>query len=363
MAGVQSGGHPTLEACSCHRHGTVAYLSGMLRLRHTLSPIASIAVGLFAMATVWLLRPLPLDDLISKPAPARSYEEAMERWSEVQEREARQPLHDGGRSIVLTHGHETERVFVLLHGLTNAPRQFRELGEKLFATGANVVIPRLAHHGLADRMTDAHASLTAQDLIRYAQNGVDLAQGLGKKVTVVGLSVSGISAAWLAQNRDDIDQVFLLAPLFEPAVVPDALTPALTAALVRLPNQMLWWDPRVRENLPGPPYNYPRFATRPLGDALRLGLQTAQPGRSLRVNRLGVILTENDLAVNNGRTRRLVEQWSAASPETEIFLHEFPAAENIPHDFIDPLQPDARTDKVNALLVEWMTGIRKQATD
>ena len=317
--------------------------------------ILAVIAALLMLGAVWLLRPLPLEDLVSAPDPARSYDEAMERWELTQAKEADLPLHEGGRTIVLSHGYPTERVFVLLHGLTNAPRQFRELGEKLFATGANVVIPRLAHHGLADRMTDAHAALTAQDLIRYAQYGVDLAQGLGQKVTVVGLSISGISAAWLAQNRDDIDEVFLLAPLFGPAVVPDPLTPAITAALVRWPNKMMWWDPRVRENLPGPPYNYPRFPTRALGEALRLGIHTAQPDRILRVNRLGVILTENDLAVNNRRTRRLIEQWSTASPETEVFLHEFPASENIPHDFIDPLQPDARTDKVNALLVEWLT--------
>ncbi|MGA0094540.1 MAG: alpha/beta hydrolase [Chthoniobacterales bacterium] len=320
--------------------------------------ISAVIAALLLLGLVWLVRPLPLHDLVSAPDPAASYDAAMARWDETRAREAALPLHEGGRSIVLTHGYETGRVFVLLHGLTNAPRQFRELGEELFATGANVVIPRLAHHGLADRMTDAHGALTAQDLIRYAQYGVDLAQGLGKKVTVVGLSVSGISAAWLAQNRDDLDEVFLLAPLFGPAVVPDPLTPAFTAALERLPNRMLWWNPRLRENLPGPPYNYPRFATRPLGEALRLGLQTAQPDRTLRVNRLGVILTENDPAVNNARTKRLVEQWRAASPDAAIFLHEFPAAENIPHDFIDPLQPDARTDKINTLLVKWLTGPR-----
>jgi hypothetical protein len=318
--------------------------------------ILAVMAALLVLGAVWLLRPLPLDDLVSSSNPARSYDEAMERWEGAQAREADLPLHEGGRTIVLTHGYQTERVFVLLHGLTNAPRQFRELGEKLFATGANVVIPRLAHHGLADRMTDTHAALTAQDLIRYAQYGVDLAQGLGRRVTVVGLSVSGISAAWLAQNRDDIDEVFLLAPLFGPAVIPDPLTPAFASALSRLPNQMMWWDPRVRENLPGPPYNYPRFPTRAVGEALRLGLNTAQPDRKLRVDRLGVILTENDPAVSNARTRRLVEQWRASSPETEVFLHEFSAEENIPHDFIDPLQPNARTEKVNALLVEWLTG-------
>ena len=322
-------------------------------MRTALRISAAVAAALF-LGGAWLLRPLNFDDLVSTSDPAQSYGEAMERWERKQAEEAKQPLHEGGRTIVLTHGYQTDRVFVLLHGLTNAPRQFRELGEKLFATGANVVIPRLAHHGLADRMTDAHAALTAQDLIDYAQYGVDIAQGLGRKVTVVGLSVSGISAAWLAQNRDDIDEAFLLAPLFGPAVVPDPLTPAITAALTRLPNKMMWWDPRVRENLPGPPYNYPRFPTRALGETLRLGLDTARPDRSLRVNRLGVILTENDLAVNNARTKRLVEQWRAVSPDPQIFLHEFPAAEKIPHDFIDPLQPNARTDKINALLVEWL---------
>lgn len=325
-----------------------------MRRRTIIYCAAALAVFLVISGAI-LFRPLPLDDLVSSPNPARSYDEAMERWAAARVFEDTQPLHEGGRSIVLTHGHSTERVFVLLHGLTNAPRQFRELGEKLFATGANVVIPRLAHHGHADRLTDAHSAMTAQDLIRYAEYGVDLAQGLGKHVTVVGLSVSGISAAWLAQNRDDIDEVFLLAPLFGPSIVPDALTPTFAGALVRLPNAMLWWDPRVRENIAGPPYNYPRFATRPLGEALRLGLSTARNGHPLRVKRLGVILTENDIAVNNRRTLRLVEQWKSDSPDTGFFIHTFPASENIPHDFIDPLQPDARTDKVNTLLVDWLT--------
>jgi carboxylesterase len=317
-------------------------------------PVSVVAAAMLLAAT-WLLRPLTFEDLVSTPDPASSHDEAMQRWQRTQAREAELPLHDGGRTIVLTQGYQTERVFVLLHGLTNAPRQFRELGEELFATGANVVIPRLAHHGLADRMTDAHAALTAQDLINYAQYGVDLAQGLGRKVTVVGLSISGISAAWLARNGNDIDEAFLLAPLFGPAVIPDPLTPVFTSALTRLPNKMIWWDPRLRENLPGPPYNYPRFPSRALGEALRLGLQTAQPDQALRVNRLGVILTENDKAVNNARTRRLIEEWRAASTDTDFFIYEFPASENIPHDFIDPLQPDARTDKINTLLVEWLT--------
>lgn len=280
----------------------------------------------------------------------------MARAEALRAREAALPLHEGGRTIVLSHGHRTDRAFVLLHGLTNSPRQFRELGEALFAAGANVIIPRLTHHGLADRMTEAHGDLTAQDLVRYAESGIDLAQGLGDKVTVVGLSVSGTSAAWLAGERDDLDEVFLLAPLFGPGVVPDSLTPAVTAALVRLPNTFLWWDPKRRENLPGPPTNYPRFPTRGLGEALRLGMAATTPDRPLKVRRLGLILSETDIAVNNARTLRLVEQWRTDSPDTEFFAHTFPAAERVPHDFIDPLQPDARTEEINAKLVPWLMG-------
>jgi carboxylesterase len=325
--------------------------------RRRLLAAAGVALLLAAVAALaWLLRPLTMDDLIASPSPAASYEQAVARLTAIEAAEDALPLHDGGRTVVLSHGHRTERSFVLLHGLTNSPRQFRELGEQLFAAGANVVIPRLSRHGLADRMTEAHGELTAPDLIRYAETGIDIARGLGERVTVVGLSVSGISAAWLAGRRDDLDEAFLLAPLFGPAVVPDALTPALTAALVRLPNKFVWWDPRVRENLPGPPMNYPRFPTRALGEALRLGLDAAEPPGPLRVRRLGVVLTENDVAVNNRRTLRLVERWRRQSPETEFFLHTFPAAERIPHDFIDPLQPDARPDKVNARLVGWLMG-------
>lgn len=328
----------------------------MTRPRRTVTLVAFAILSLLVLGAAWLLRPLPTDDLVASPDPGTTYKEAAARIELIRATEAKLPLHEGGRTVVLSHGHPTDRVFVLLHGFTNAPRQFRKLGEDLFAAGANVVIPRLPGHGIADRLTDAHGDLSANDLIRYAEGGIDIAHGLGKRVTVVGLSVSGITASWLAHTHDDIDEVFLLAPFLGLPFLPDSFTPPIAGALVRLPNTFLWWDPRVRENLPGPPYNYPRFATRPLGEALRLGIATERQSGPLKVRRVGVVLTENDPAVNNARTLRLVEQWKAASPDTEFFLHVFPAEENIPHDFIDPLQPDARTDEINALLAGWLMG-------
>jgi hypothetical protein len=70
--------------------------------------ISAVLAALLLLGLAWLVRPLPLDDLVSTPDPAQSYEEAMARWARAQEREAAQPLHEGGRSIVLTHGYKTD---------------------------------------------------------------------------------------------------------------------------------------------------------------------------------------------------------------------------------------------------------------
>jgi len=47
----------------------------------------------------------------------------------------------GGRSVLLTHGTRTPRVFVLLHGFTDLPEQFAVVGQHLFAAGDNVYAP------------------------------------------------------------------------------------------------------------------------------------------------------------------------------------------------------------------------------
>jgi len=54
----------------------------------------------------------------------------------------------GARSILLTGGAPTPRVIVLLHGLTDSPRQFERLAYLLYADGNNVYVPRLPEHGL-----------------------------------------------------------------------------------------------------------------------------------------------------------------------------------------------------------------------
>lgn len=328
----------------------------MARPLQPVNLLASMGIGLVILVGLiglFLLWPLSFSDLTSRANPTRSYAEAMQRVESIQAEEQEKPLSDHGRTIVMTHGAPTDRVFVLLHGLTNAPEQFRQLGQQLFDQGANVVIPRLAHHGLADRMNTEQGDLRASDLINQAETGLDIATGLGKHITVVGVSVSGVAAAWIAQHRDEADAVFLLAPFFGPKPVSDRLTPVAAKALSYIPNGFIWWDGTAKENLPGSDQVYPRFATRQIGETLRLGLDVAASDAPMKAPRVHVVLTEADGAVNNHRTLRLLERWKSESPDTNFSLSVFPEADDVPHDFIDPNQLNARTERVYPKLMEW----------
>lgn len=322
-----------------------------------LNLLASMLLGLIIILTgisIMLLWPLSLADLKMDRNSAKSYDEAIRKYDELRATEAGLPLSTAGHSLLLTHGAPTRRVVVLLHGLTNCPEQFRELGEALFAAGANVIIPRLAHHGLADRMNTEQGSLRATDLLQQAATGIDIATGLGEKITVVGLSVSGVTAGWLAGQDDRVDAAFLLSPFFGILSIPAPFTPILANAASRLPNGFVWWDGKVKENLPGSPYVYPRFATRQIGETLRLGLAVAHHNKPLVAKKVGVILSESDLAVNNVRTLGILDRWKSTSPNTTFFLHIFPASEKVQHDFVDPFQPGSQTARTNPMLVEWL---------
>lgn len=114
----------------------------------------------------------------------------------------------------MTHGQPVERVIVLVHGYTNCPQQFHELGQRFYYLGYNVLIAPLPYHGLADRLTDEQAELKAEELVAYADEVVDIAHGLGKRVIMAGISGGGVTTAWAAQNRSDLDLAVIISPAF-----------------------------------------------------------------------------------------------------------------------------------------------------
>src|ERR687895_1967129 len=110
--------------------------------------------------------------------PAPTYEDVVARVARRQAADDSVVAH-GGRSVLLTHGRRTSRAYVLLHGFTNSPSQFREVGERLFATGDNVYIPRLPRHAEREAPVRKLGRVNADEFTMFADSIVDVARGLG----------------------------------------------------------------------------------------------------------------------------------------------------------------------------------------
>jgi alpha-beta hydrolase superfamily lysophospholipase len=272
---------------------------------------------------------------------------------------ARDPaeVHGERRLRFRGHGRATERVAVLLHGLTSSPPQMDRLAEILFERGLNVVVPRLPRHGHADRMTGALAGLSGAELLGALNEVLDLAAGLGARTTVAGISMGGVLAAWAAQHRADLDRAVLIAPSIALPPLPVGATAVLAGLALRLPNAFFWWDPAGRAaSRFVVAHAYPRVASHALARVYRLAAdvaaasRTGPPGaRSVRL-----VLNSHDPVVRPGPPQRLLERWRAhglADARSHVFP---PGALGRLHDFVEPADPRARTDVAYPPLVEML---------
>lgn len=319
-------------------------------MRRVLLLLAALA----ALAVLWLLRPLAP---VAAPAYRASadYDEAVGRLFELLARDSL-ALHEGCGTTALLTGARAPRAFVLLHGITNCPLQFAEVAESLRAGGDNVLVPRVDHHGLADRMTADLANLRAEEVVALVSECAGIAAGLGDTVVVAGLSTTGVAAAWAAANLERVDRAVVIAPAFAPPWKPAWVAGPLTRLALRLPNRFVWWDDRRREDLPGPTQCYPRFSTRAMGESYRLGegVMRGLASRPPRARDVAVVTTLADRAVDNGRARAFAASCSARGARVREYA--FPAGAKVVHDMIDPVQVGARTAVVYPVLLALLRG-------
>jgi pimeloyl-ACP methyl ester carboxylesterase len=302
---------------------------------------------------VWVwLKALPVDSLTASPNPAANYDEAVARVAVMQAQE-KDDINPLCYTQLLTHDEKTEDVIIFMHGLTNCPAQFSELGELFYEMGYNVFIPRMPYHGQQNRMSTAQSQLTAEELVVYSDEVADIAQGLGDKTTVVGFSAGGVLASWLAQNRTDIDHVVLISPVLGLASVPAPLTEFATKTLLTLPNFYVWWNPVDKEDLPG--IGNPRFSSHALAELLRLSEAVQQQAgeNAPGVEDALVISNDFDVAVNQKEARNLTELWARYGVPVETRV--IPLTEMLQHDYIDPLVPENDPDEINPMLLDLMS--------
>lgn len=291
----------------------------------------------------------------AQPRPAQNYEESTARMTALQAKDEGLALYPGCESQVMNHGQKVERVIVLLHGYRNCPSQFQQLGMIFYEQGYNVIIPRMPHHGLADVLTADQAQLTADELAAHVTEAVDIAQGLGDHVTVAGISTGGVLAGWAAQNRADIQQAVLIAPVFGLHAIPVPLTTPAANLFTVLPNFFLWQDGELKADVPNPPQVYPQNATQAISQILRLSFAVqAEASRSApAATSILVVTNAYDDAVDNEVTAEVVANWRE-NGLAYLQTYEFEAGLGLDHDLIDPAHPKQKIDKVYPVLLDLM---------
>ncbi len=321
--------------------------------------VALLAVLALVVVVVGFLAIVPpnIGVIASRPHPAASYDEAVQRVQAVQAQESSgyNPLC---QAQLLTHGQKTAHIIAFIHGYTNCPHQFLPLGQKFYDLGYNVLLVPMPYHGLADLLNTELSKFTAEEMAAYADELVDISRGLGDHVTLAGLSQGGVVVGWAAQTRSDLDQAVLIAPGFGLKLIPTPLTVLAANAVLLAPDSYQWWDPLHDPKSPAPTLSpvgvqgYPRYSLHGLAQQLRLGFATEALAQRAAPAAKSILLVTNanDLAVENSVADRVAGEWTAHGGNVTIY--DFPANLNLYHDLISPEQSLQRIDIVYPKLIE-----------
>src|SRR5215475_3873484 len=270
--------------------------------------------------------PLVAPEPVAHPS-APSYADALARIA------AQQRLDDSvavanGRSVLMTHGGRAARVYLLLHGWTDAPPQFAAVGAHLFADGANVYIPRLPHHAERVSPLRAIARIRSDELARFADSTVEIARGLGDTIVVVGLSAGGVLAGWIAQFHPEVQRAVLIAPAIAPGRVSDDAGEGLVMLASKLPDIERMTAPMDTAR----PENIPGITTRGLAELLKLGRRVHEDAETAgpRVRDIVFLLNETDHTVNEEASLDLAQRWTDRG--AVVAAYRFSAAAKLPHN-------------------------------
>jgi carboxylesterase len=329
-------------------------MTDWFRSRPKLSIFLGISVLFIILLLLLAYKPFSLrETFVSNPA--ESYEEAVARTEDIQAAEAEIPdLSPECGTILMTHEEKVADAIVFFHGFTSCPDQFATLGEQYFNQGYNVLIPKQPRHGLQEFDGTPLKGLSAEELAAFGTQMADIAQGLGERVVVVGLSGGGSITTWLAQERADIDLAIPIAPFLGIGFIPRPLTRPLTNLILLIPDFHQWWDPVHQMSNPlSAPYSYRGYFMHSLFENLRLGFVAEEDAKRVKpaVGGILVITNANDESVNNAVVAEFEQLWLEHG---EQFLQTFQFEQElqIPHDMITATRPNGRTDIVYPKLLE-----------
>ena len=280
-----------------------------------------------------------------------AYEGAQERLQWFYRRDRASHVGEWGRTLVFDHGRRTERATVLFHGLSASPRQFLAVASALHERGHNVFVPRLPRHGHLNRLSEALATMNADQLEACAGDSLAIARGLGERVTVAGFSLGGLLAAYLGQF-ERVHRAVAISPFLGVSWVPNVFRLPLARWVLRRRNRFFWWDPFLRERQL-PEHGYPRFATHAVAHGLTLAHEVMEASLTSapKADDLVLVVNPRDSAVNKTAILRLGERWLRLKPDA-VTVHRLSGLPAFVHDIVEPKRYPNVAQRVTPVLVE-----------
>ncbi len=229
--------------------------------------------------------------------------------AEVEQSESKIGIkNDPCRSKFFIHPDSTAKVCLFLHGFTAGPYQFEPLGRAFFNAGYNVLIPLLPGHGLAGEWNRQHPQPLPRNIQVYQDfvvKWLDIAENLGEKVVVGGLSTGGTLAAWLALSYP---QHIHRALLFTPYLGSRYLF--VDWLIKSLPIYFEWFN----KDAPGN-FGYNGFRVPALKIFLELGEQVLKQFETVIAPPTLIVSSEADSVVNLSRQQKFFKMLLTQQPK------------------------------------------------
>jgi pimeloyl-ACP methyl ester carboxylesterase len=285
--------------------------------------------------------------------PSTRAQRAIARAREAIATETHNGIQRGAQTRIHVHPDGTAKgTVVMYHGFTAGTWQFDLLAPLVHQAGYHVYVPRLPGHG----QTDTHGIESPQGLpdgtnweryTQFADQSFQDAADLGAPVSVLGLSVGGNVAAWVAERHPTVQKTIIYAPflqhehttaqgIFNVVHQMDTLTNRHFGML--LGNLTHSWGEECRQmaangTRPGHSWFYLVQAY----GATELGRRVITNGTRAQAA-LQVFTTDIDDTAGFAAIRDLYNAWG--SPRKSWY--RYPAAEGIPHPMIHPLEDRGR---------------------
>ncbi len=228
-------------------------------------------------------------------------------------------MAESGGSQLWLHPQPTAQVCLFFHGFTASPHQFVPLAERLHRSGYNVLAPLMPGHGRAGQWSASNPPPLPDDsrtYLQFALQWLKVAQQLGQRVSVGGLSGGGALAAWLAfEQPQALHRVLLFAPYL-------SSSRRVIDLFVKLKDNYFTWDKTGH-------LSYPGFEFKALRAMLAIGEHVLVKSRQGPCAPFLLFSSESDRAVNNLDHQTLFDR--AVTYQPRCWYHRFDRVLDIPH--------------------------------